>query len=498
MCLPFCSLSRTILVLSCLSSVIASFPSALAQGPKHFTTAKIDAETIPALFISDIHFDPFHDPSKVRDLAAVPVSAWLRILGSPPSPNQQQAFEAIQQACHARGVDTPLPLFQSSLEAMRARQPDAKFMMVSGDLIAHAFTCRYSTVFPNAKPGDYQAFVLKTLSFVVGELRSAFQGMPVYVALGNNDTSCGDYKLDAGSGFLAEAGKIVAEGLPKSQRQQALKEFGAGGYYEVAMAEPMLGTRLIVVNDLFMSGKYTTCDGKPDTATATAQLSWLAQQLGDARAAEQKVWLMGHIPPGIDPYSTISTFRDVCGGKAPASFLASDKMAGQLVKYADVVRLGIFAHTHMDELRLLEPEPTDPQAAASHQIAIKLVSSISPVDGNTPTFTIARVDPSSAMLKDYDVVEASNQTGIDTHWTTEYNYKQTYHEPQFSPSTVSELIGKFKADRGAKTAESQAYLRDYFVSDMSHQLIPFWPEYVCALDHYSVKGFAACFCSTAK
>jgi sphingomyelin phosphodiesterase acid-like 3 len=495
--LSFRSLVLTIISLSCLSMEFAPISSAQSPGPKH-ASPKTDAETIPALFISDVHFDPFHDPAKVKDLVAAPVSEWSRILATPPSPDQQQAFETLQQTCHARGVDTPLALLRSSLEAMRARQPDAKFMMVSGDLIAHAFTCRFSTLFPESKPGNYQTFVLKTLSFVMEQLRSAFPAMPVYVALGNNDSGCGDYQLDEASDFLLETGKIVAEGLPPLQRQHALKQSWAGGYYSVAMAEPMRGTRLIVVNDLFFSGKYSSCAGKPDLAAASAQLSWLAQQLGDARAAGQKVWVMGHIPPGIDPYSTVAKFRDVCGGKAPVTFLASDKMADLLVEYADVVLLGIFAHTHMDEMRLLKPEGSEPPAGAGHQVAIKMVSSISPVDGNIPSFTVARVNPSSSVLMDYDVVEASNQTGIDTHWTTEYNFGQTYHEPDFSPVTVSDLIGKFKADGGAKTSESQAFIHNYFVGDMSREISPFWPEYVCALDHYTAKDFAACFCSAAK
>jgi len=498
MCFSFRSLSLTIFALLCISIVFEPIPSAQAQGLKQAVASNADAVTIPALFVSDIHFDPFHDPAKVKDLVAAPVAEWQRILSATASPNQQQAFDALQQTCHARGVDTPLTLLHSSLDAMHTRQPDAKFMMVSGDLISHAFTCRYSTLFPDAKPGDYQAFVLKTLSFVLGELRGSFPEMPVYVALGNNDSGCGDYKLDAGSDFLSETGKIVAEGLSASQRQRALKDFGAGGYYSITMAEPMRATRLIVVNDLFLSGKYITCEGKPDPAPATTQLSWLAKQLGEARAAGQKVWVMGHIPPGIDPYSTVAKMRDVCGGKSPVTFLASDKMADLLVEYADVVRLGVFAHTHMDEMRLLEPEGGQPVDAPAHQVAIKMVSSISPVDGNIPSFIVARVNPSSATLKDYDVVEASNQTGIDAHWTPEYNYGQTYHEPQFSASNVSELIGKFKGDGGAKTAESQAYIHNYFVGDMSREISPFWPEYVCALDHYTAKAFTACVCSTAK
>ena len=455
-------------------------------------------QAIPALLVSDIHFDPFHDPARVKELVAAPVTEWQRILSAPASADQKQAFETLQQSCGARGVDTPWTLFASSLKAMGARQGDARFMTVSGDLIAHGFPCRYSNLFPDAKKGEYQAFVVKTLGFVVGELRAAFPGMPVYVALGNNDSGCGDYKLDAGSDFLAETGRIVAEGLPASQRAEVANEFGAGGYYAVTMAAPMRGTRLVVVNDLFLSGKYSTCGGKPDAAAGAAQLAWLETQLTEARAAGQKVWVMGHIPPGIDPYSTVAKFRDVCGGKAPVAFLASDKMAELLVEYADVVRLGIFAHTHMDEMRLLGPEGNEAASGGDRQVAVKLVSSISPVDGNIPTFTVARVDPSSAVLEDYDVIEASNQTGIDAIWTSEYNYGRTYHEMQFSASALKELIAGFKADGGAKTAQSQAYIRNYFVGDMSNELSPFWPEYACALDSYTAKGFAACVCSAAK
>lgn len=506
MCTPFRSPILTILALSGLSIGFAPMPGALAQATqpalatqaRSADSARVEDRAIPALLISDIHFDPFHDPARVQELVAAPVTQWRSILSAPPSSNQQQAFAALQQSCHTRGVDTPFALLQSSLEAMRSRQPDAKFMTVSGDLIAHAFSCRYTTLVPGSTPSDYQAFVLKTMSFVIGELRASFPGMPVYVALGNNDTGCGDYQIDAGSDFLAQTGRIVAEGLPPSQRQQALKEFGEGGYYSIAMAEPVHGTRLIVVNDLFLSPSYSTCAGKPDSAAATGEMSWLEQQLAQARQLGQRVWVMGHIPPGIDPFSTVAKFRDVCGGQAPVMFLSPDKLADLLVEYADVVRLGIFAHTHMDEMRLLGPEGTERQAAGEHRVAIKMVPSISPVDGNNPSFTVARVNPSSAVLQNYEVIAASNQTGIAATWTREYDYAQAYHEAQFSPSTVKELIEEFKTDRGAKTQPSEEYIRDYFVGDRSFELSPFWPQYVCALDNRTAKAFAACVCSTAR
>jgi sphingomyelin phosphodiesterase acid-like 3 len=471
---------------------------ALAMQARSARSAQVEDRTIPALLISDIHFDPFHDPARVQELVTAPVAEWRSILSSPPSSNQQQAFTALQQTCHARGVDTPFALLHSSLQAMRLKQPDARFMMVSGDLIAHAFSCRFATLVPGSTPGDYQAFVLKTLNFVMGELRASFPGMPIYVAMGNNDTGCDDYRLDAGSDFLADTGRIVAEGLSSSQREQVVKEFGEGGYYSVTMAEPMRDTRLIVVNDLFLSPKYSTCAGKPDSAAAAKEMLWLEQQLRQARRLGQRVWIMGHIPPGIDPYSTVARFRNVCGGQAPVEFLSSDKMAGLLIEYADVIRLGIFAHTHMDEMRLLRYEGSEPQAAGEHRVAIKMVPSISPVDGNTPSFTVAQVNPFTAVLKDYVVFAASNQTGIAAAWTAEYDYAQAYHEGQFSTSTVEALIGEFKSDRGAKTEVSKAYIRNYFVGDRSFLLSPFWPQYACALDHHTAKGYASCVCSTAK
>ncbi len=76
------------------------------------------------------------------------------------------------------------------------------------------------------------------------------------------------------------------------------------------------------------------------------------------------------------------------------------------------MQLAIFAHTHMDEMRLLKPAKAD---AARQTVAVKMVASISPIDGNNPSFTLATIDPANAQLKDYRVIVASNQTGIDTN-----------------------------------------------------------------------------------
>ncbi len=483
---------RTGLQITVWLVIFAAFPLAgrgQAQPPSHAADAD---RNIPALLVSDIHFDPLHDPAKIGQLVNAPVSQWSSILSAAPSPNQPQAFAQLQQACQARGVDTPYGLLRSSLQAMRSQSPDARFMTVSGDLLVHSFSCRYRTLLPASTQADYQAFVLKTLSFVMGELRATLPGIPIYVALGNNDTPCGDYRLDAGSEFLLRTGQIIAEGLPPSQRRESLKVFAAGGYYSVTMAAPMRDTRLIVVNDIFLSPNYSTCSGKADPSAANTQMAWLQDQLEQARRLRQRVWVMGHIPPGVDPYSTVARLKNVCTGAAPALFLSSDKLADLLSTNAGTIRLGIFAHTHMDEMRLLKPQGGGPG------VAIKIVPSISPVDGNNPSFTIAHINPASATLEDYQVIAASNQTGTGTIWSQEYDFATAFHEATFSSATVEPLIAEFHSDLDAKTQASQQYMRNYFVGDLSTALKPFWPLYVCSLANYTATAFTACVCPAGR
>lgn len=474
-------------------------PSA-PQEPSQAAAAVTAAEdqTFPALLVSDIHFDPFHDPGKVQQLVEANVSRWNSILSAPASPNQQQAFAELQQKCHARGVDTFYALLHSALQAMRQRETGAKLVTLSGDLIAHSFSCRYSVLLPESKAKDYQAFVLKTMSYVMRELRASFPKVPIYAALGNNDSACGDYQLNTGSEFLERAGRIVAEGLPPSQRQEAVKDFAKGGYYAVTMTAPMPDTRFIVLNDLFLSPKYRDCNDKPNPGAATAEMTWLRKQLTEARSLQQSVWVMGHIPPGIDPYATIPRIKDVCADGAPEMFLSSDKLADLLIQYADIVRLGIFAHTHMDEIRLLESTGNSSHSSGGHSVAIKVVPSISPVDGNNPAFTVAQVNPTQAVLQDYEVIAASNGTGTGTTWSREYDFGQTYHEAQFSPATLQKLIARFRSDRSAKAESSQAYIRNYYVGGRSFEVGASWPLYVCALTNYTPKTFAHCACSASR
>jgi sphingomyelin phosphodiesterase acid-like 3 len=178
-------------------------------------------------------------------------------------------------------------------------------------------------------------------------------------------------------------------------------------------------------------------------------------------------------------------------------FLGSEKLAEVLAAASDVVELAIFAHTHMDEVRILKVENGAAGAAAGEGVAVKMVPSISPNNGNAPSFTVARLDAQTGGLKDFRVFAASNATGVDTTWNEEYDWGRAYHQAEFSAAAVSKVIAGFEADPGANTEASHAYINNFFVGS-SPLLGVIWPQYVCALRNDSAQAFKACVCTAGK
>jgi sphingomyelin phosphodiesterase acid-like 3 len=371
-------------------------------------------QPITALFLSDLHLNPFHDPAFLATLTgpSVPVPELI------PSP----ALAAVQDFCR-RLPDTPDALFRSSLAAIRPRAASVSFVTVSGDLLSHqfircfaAFVLRTepaaadSAEYPILTPDQrrrYQDFVQNTVAYVTAQLRDTFPNTPIYYALGNNDSACGDYNLDANDEFLRRTAPLVAAaiaGNPTAATSAVLpSQFAADGSwqatgsYNVPLAA-LPNTRLIVFDDVFLAPDHRTCSGADNPATAKAELAWLTLQLQSLKPG-QKVWIMAHIPPGIDLFSSIKR-------RHPVAFLKYD-FAGLLAPYTGAIRLTIFAHTHIDDLTQLPA----PDSFRTFPIQLKSVQSISPDHGNLPTFTLASIDPATSTLLSYTLITAAQSPG---------------------------------------------------------------------------------------
>ena len=466
-------------------------------------------ETVPAILLSDIHFDPFHNPKLLPQLRAAPVERWPAILDAASTLPADADRAELQIACHAPALDTAWPLLRTALVAAHDAQPHPVFVTLSGDLLAHQFPCRFHHLAPSASPQDLAAFSAKTVAFVALQLRLAFPHVPVYIALGNNDSGCADYDETPGSAFVQSA----AAAMSADVRQAAGSAAGARlplqvspeDDYSVALPPPLHHGRLIVLDDVYAASNYRTCAGVTDRSAAAAQITWLRAQLAEARAHHEQVWVMGHIPPGIDVYASFARYvlrpAELCTAST-LPFLFDTAIADTLLDYPDVVRLALFAHTHMDEIRLLHRGAKGDvgdgtPSAGDVAIPAKLVPSVTPYFGNHPAFLVAAIDPHTLVLKDWQAFVSPGPDGTGAPWPAGYRFSTAYGLPDFSAASAQTLADGFTADRGGKDPRSRTYRDHFYAGDIGLYALGLeqvWPAYACAVREDRPAAFHDCLC----
>ncbi len=465
------------------------------------TAAAAAQSTVPVVMLSDIHFDPFHDPGKVAQLQAQPVSQWAAILNAAPTPQQAAALGQLQANCHAQALDTAWPLLQTALTAARDVEARPTFVTLSGDLLTHEFPCRFQHTAVSSTPQALAAFAAKTVAFVLGEVRRAYPHAPVFASLGNNDSGCADYRASPGDAFAQGAAAALARtaGITAA-------DFDAFGDYSAPLPAPMEHTRLVVLEDTYESRQFATCAARQDRAPEQAQMDWLRTELTRARAQHEHVWFMSHIPPGVDVYNSFRRYllrpSGLCEAQ-PRSFLADTSLADALLGFPDVVRLAVFGHTHMDEVRLLRragaASPNSPEDGTPDAIPAKLVPSVSPVFGNHPAFLVAAVDPKTAVLKDWRTFVSPLPKGSTPPWVEAYRYSSTYHLPDFSAASAQKLATALTGDPSGQGAESRAYREHFFAGDLGLYalgLAQIWPAYACSVREDRPSAVHSCICGT--
>jgi hypothetical protein len=380
----------------------AAADSACPKGEPESYTA---ASTGTFLLFSDVHFDPFADPGKAAALAAAPASQWGDILAETPP------------VVSPYGQDSNNALLQSFLDDMARRVPRPDFLLFPGDLLCHDFWTRYRQATGDASQAGLTAFVQKTAEYFLTEVTRRFPGVPLYVALGNNDSVEGDYRIAPESPYLAvTAGIIAALALPDATARAAfLATYPKYGCYAVDLPEAG-GLRLIVINDIFWSKRY------PDTALGGPVLDFLRDELAGAQGRGQKVWVMTHIPPGDNAFASARTYLDkgTIGYKPLLEDAANDAFVGLLTGYAPTIAAMLSGHVHRDYFRLFYAD------AAGQPVGImRIAPAISPLRGNNPGYQAYAYDRASLALLD-ETTYFLDLGASQPAWSLEYVYSKAY------------------------------------------------------------------------
>ena len=401
-----------------------------------------NGNVFPVLAFSDLHFNPLYDtdPVLINKLVAADPSQWASIFATSKI-TTLSPFAS----------DTNYPLLVLTMESIKKNLGASPMILYTGDLLGHGISYWLGQYTGITDPAVIQQFSTNTASFVTEQIRSAVGKTPVFFAVGNCDSYTG-YGPD--SVFLSKTADFYYSNMLNSSgdHQAFLASFQTGGYYSVEPA----GTNVMVIglNTIAFSPSVQNADGSEINAAAVdAQLAWFDTRLAAAKAANRKVWLLMHAPPGADEGTTAKSVQ--ANGHLPSSTMMWEpnyqaSFMQILSKYPGLISMTLAGHTHMDEYRIMMPGNV-----------LEIVPGISPVFGNDPAYKIFDVDRLTLAPADYSAVHCNLAVAPST-FSDYYKYSDVYPLKGSLGKSLEALYPGLPADSAL-----QALYRGYYYSGNS-------------------------------
>ena len=414
--------------------------------------------SFPVVVVSDVHFDSFYDPSLFPALVAADVSEWDGI------------FKTSKITIPSTwGSDANYPLLVLALASIRQNRGASPFIIFTGDILAHHFSQTFYTLYGNQDVKAMQAFADKTVAFFMNQMKSSAGDLPILFTLGNNDAYT-DYVVE--SSFLSNTAELFytkcLDGI--ADHSAFLNTFLAGGYYFAL--PPGKNLMVISLNTILL---METSDA------ATAQLAWFDAQLAYARAAGKKVWLLMHVPPGADIYST-ARLVDNNGHLASARMMWKPDYQTSflqiLAKYPGIITFTLAGHTHMDEYRIV-----------SSSNVLDITPGISPRSGNNPAFKVFTVfsgtfEPADYRSLNYDLAAMPGQ------FNSFYAFWSAYLMPGLLNNSLTQLYPALVTNDAKQTRYRSSYYSGY--NSLNPITNTNWPVYWCGIGNMGQQELIEC------
>ncbi len=368
--------------------------------------------------VSDIHFNPYQDSITVAQLVKSPADSWEDIFAQ----MQNKNLPKYNEECN------PI-LFDLLLKSISKKKDGISAVLFTGDILCHDFNDQYTKYTGSVDVKDRNAFIYKTMSYVSMKMRKELGQLPIYFTLGNNDSYRGDYTLLDDGEFLKNTSDLFYDNFinPRNdynEDSQFKETYSRHGYYTVHNPIVTKG-RIIGLNTNFFS--MNNSDSISATSPAAVELNWLEEQFKTAEANAEKLWILLHIPPGVNVYSTehrskTKELQVYLQWKAPYN----QRYLSLIKRYHKNITASFAGHTHMDDFRLIYDKTSGSKKALNF---IHITPSVSPVFGNNPVFQILTVDNEAGTLNE-SVTYHVDLSAAQADFNNEYSYKTVYG---FSP-----------------------------------------------------------------
>jgi len=440
----------------------------------------------PVVVFSDVHFNPFYDPTLFTALVAANADQWATVFQS-----------SLITAPSAWGADTNYPLLALALSSIKQNLGASPLIIYTGDIIGHDFPKTFFELYygnlgvpvPDdaAIEADVAAvaamknFADKTVAFFMDQVRSTVGDIPVMFAVGNSDSYIGALPEPS---FLSNTAELYYTQFLNGtvDHQTFINTFTSGGYYS---AEPA-GTNLMVIGLNTVMFNYDF--GDTLKSAVDAELDWFDSQLAQAKAAGKKVWLLMHIPPGADKYSTAQSV-DSNGHITTATMMWNQdyqkSFMQKLSKYPGTIALTLAAHTHMDEYRIMSPNNV-----------LEITPAIAPYFGNNPAFKIFTFSHDTLKATDYRILNYDLATNPE-----QFNSYYTFSTAYLMHGFLSDSLWQLYPELATENAKQQLYREHYFSGHnytipVTNTFNPItdktWPVYWCGIGHMDEQELIDC------
>ena len=398
-------------------------------------------DTYPVVVFSDVHFNPFYDPTLFQSLVSSDASQWAGIFA-----------QSKISAPSTYGDDANYPLLVLALSGIKKNLGASPVIIYTGDVLGHNFAKTFFSLNGSEDVAALKSFADKTVSFFTKLVKSYVGDIPVMFVLGNADSYTGD---GPDSTFLSNTADIFYSDWigAAADYPEFLATYKAGGYYSAAP----LGTNMMVIalNTFALS---TLVLGDNDSEVQ-AQLAWLDSSLDSARRTGKNVWLLMHVPPG-------AYIGETAGELDPGGHLSSATMMLKpdyqesllriLSKYSDIITIMLAGHTHMDEFRnIYGGTPLQAQGF------LEITPSIAPYFDNNPAFKIFAFSKSKNAPIDYRSLNC-DLASKPVQFKTYYTFSKAYfdeHTNVLLNDALAELYPMLATDEA-----KQGLFRTYYFS----------------------------------
>ncbi|CRK91825.1 CLUMA_CG005448, isoform B [Clunio marinus] len=278
---------------------------------------KEGAPSFKVLHLSDTHYDPYYEPGANAECKEG-ILCCRHSSGRPTTPNAAAGKWGDYRKC-----DMPKRSLDHMYQHIASTHHDIDYILWTGDLPPH-------DIWNQTKEEN-----LKILKETVKQMSEMFPGVPIFPALGNHESAPVNSfpppyvkQVDSSIAWLYDALDIQwRKWLPASVSHTVRR----GAFYSV-LVRP--GFRIISLNMNYCNNlNWWLLLNSTDPAT---ELQWFIYELQSAEFLNEKVHVIGHIPPGHSDCLKVW----------------SRNYYKIVQRYENTITAQFFGHTHFDEFEV--------------------------------------------------------------------------------------------------------------------------------------------------